>query len=130
MKNLTSKTAFIILLVSGLFFDSCKKDDTISLPSELFGSWSKTSSHYVDTFTFTATTVKYYGYSEYHGGWDGEVAEVWLSENIFRMTDNMYFGWHIEGTTLYLHKTNPDATKPILTGEWWNTASYVLHKSK
>jgi len=134
MKNEILKTSFILCLILGFFFQSCKKDEGIALPSELYGSWSKTSSHYVETYTFTATTVKYYGYSqlysEYKGGWDGEVAEIWLSDKMFRMTDNMYFAWHIEGSTLYLYKTNPGATKPILSGDWWiSNWSYILYKT-
>ncbi len=101
----------------------------VSLPDELEGSWGDTCcGGCIRTFTFTSNEVVF---SEScpatgSGGYDAEVAEVFEEEGIFKTTNGMYFTWHVEGSTLYLNKTNPGATKPVVSDGWWSAAEYVL----
>lgn len=100
-----------------------------SLPDELQGTWGDTCcGGCARTFTFDSSSVVFAQACPLSGSdsYKADVAEVFLAETIFRTTDSMYFGWHVAGSTLHLNKTNPGASKPSWTGEWWTSAEYTL----
>jgi hypothetical protein len=100
-----------------------------SLPDELHGTWGDTCcGGCARSYSFDASSVAFAQACPYTGSdsWKADVAEVFSGESIFRTSDSMYFGWHVAGTTLHLNKTNPGASKPSWTGEWWTSAHYTL----
>lgn len=108
-----------------------------SVPSELSGTWSNTSSSgYVEEFTFRFSKIQYRGWSESYPGefdaeYDAKIVEIFAGEDMLRTEDDMFFAWRIDGITLYLFKTNPYSTKPVLAASWWTSGSgyRTLYKS-
>jgi hypothetical protein len=123
---------FVSVLISIL--PSCKTDEDSgpSLPNELLGTWSKTfgSSPYICTQTWTfrqhGFTFAESCYSYNPTSYDDKVAEIFLSESMFRTPDDQYIAWHIDGNKLYLYSTNPGDSKPTLGSNWWATYSPYL----
>jgi hypothetical protein len=101
----------------------------VSLPDELRGDWSDNSIGCEVTFHFGAssfdftTACPYTGTSSSHN----DVVEVFEAESLLRTDDDMYFGWHIEGSTLHLIKTNSYSPHPTWPSDWWtDTADCAL----
>jgi len=108
-----------------------------NVPSELSGTWSRTSSDgYVEEFTFRSSTIQYKGYSEdwpgeFDASYDAKIVEIFQGEDMLRTEDDMYFAWHVDGETLYLYKTNPYSEKLVLDATWWTSGEgyRTLYKS-
>ena len=110
----------IILAFSGCFILGP------SLPFELIGSWSSSSSYYTRTFTFTVNHMYYEDYASNTGGsssWDEAITEVNTASGYF-LTKYDCWSWYVSGSTLYLVKeANSEAPDPDLPDSWWSDTS-------
>jgi hypothetical protein len=103
----------------------------VSLPSELLGKWGDTCcGGCARSFTFSSSSFVFAESCPYTGsdGYNSDIAEIYTAESMFRTPDDMYFAWHVVGTTLYLNKTNPGSSKPDWSGQWWTSPGYTLTK--
>jgi len=121
-KNVLLKIIFAAIL---LFFIclSCDIVNTPSLPDELLGSWSQNVvKGCTQTYTFRSHDYTFYEYCIYTRSttYDEKIEEIFEDEDMFRTSDNTYMVWHFEGSILYLYKTNPNSTKPVLGSNWWS----------
>ena len=105
-----------------------------SLPAEMQGSWSRSTSYYSQTFTFTAAHMYYEDYASNTGGsasWDEAILEV-NTDDCYFVTNYDCWSWHISGSTLYLKKeAYAETPDPALPDSWWSDTSvskYTLTK--
>lgn len=98
------------------------------IPSELKGSWidenhMDTPFWYVETFTFKTGSVTYqFTDSDGTTGYTSDIVKVYTDRDMLKTEEPMYFSWHIDGSTLYLNKTNPEDPEPDLPDFWWEDA--------
>ena len=126
----------LVIMSAAAIFTGC--DNGLfgpSMPRELLGTWSRTTSFgYVEEFTFAASEVSYNGYSldypgEFDASWSGDLKEVYAEDEILRTDNDMYLAYHIVGDILYLYKTNPGSDYPDLPPSWWSTMTdYTLYR--
>ena len=56
-------------------------------------------------------------------GYTSEIVEVYSDRKMLKTEEPMYFAWQVEGSTLYLHKTNPSDPEPALPASWWQDST-------
>lgn len=117
-------TISIVLAFITLLFIACPNGSSIFsngvgsasiVPAELIGKWSASNSgayasSCIGTWEFTSSTVSYSEVcddSSYNTSWKRSVAEVWDDDDYLKTENDMYVAWHIEGTSIYVDKTNP-----------------------
>jgi hypothetical protein len=110
-------------------FSFCEKSsEKPSLPSELLGKWSRSfggSDGCTQSYTFRQYDYTFFESCYYTGSdsYDEDIAEIFDSEKMFRTPDKMYIAWHVDGSKVYLYKTNPGDPKPTLASNWWLNAN-------
>ena len=107
------------------FFTSCENIG-VSLPDDIQGEWTKSSSDYYLTFTFSKNHVYYHDYASNTGAgvdWDNEVNEVFDDESF--KAGSYYYYYHISGSTLYLLK---DSSPRTLSANWWEDTSIACYR--
>lgn len=119
------------LLFSLVFFGCDSAGGAGLVPTDIRGTWSATSSYdCTGTWTFTGGTV---GYAESCLGyaptsWERPVVEVSEADGWMRTENDMYVAWHLEGSYIYVDKTNPGSSgpDPIWSTDWWSNRSPFL----
>jgi hypothetical protein len=98
------------------------------VPAELRGTWidennMSTDFWYVESFTFKTGSITYqFLDSDGTSGYTSDIVQVFTDRNMIKTEEPMYFSWHIDGSTLYLHKTNPGDPEPDLPDSWWTNS--------
>jgi len=114
----------IISILSVLLLSNCEKMNTSSLPDEIIGEWTQSSSLYTLTFEFTKKHVYYHDYASNTGvgyDWDDDVSEVFDDESF--KAGSYYYYFHVSGNMLYLIK---DKTQKTLGNNWWDDENVVV----
>jgi hypothetical protein len=108
----------------------------VTMPSELIGTWKQKSGQYVRQFEFTSSALYYEGWNtkypvEGYSSYDCDLEEVLSDESMIYTSCDIYYVYHISGSTLYLEKTNAGDPKPDLEDQWWKNTElgfYTLEK--
>ncbi len=94
-----------------------------SLPANIQGDWyTGYLSGAKNVISLGASTVRYRVYDSYGSldtDWDREIVEVDTSTGWFLDDYDYYWMYHLEGSTLHIHKLDMNQKPSSVSSSWW-----------